>query len=107
MEADGSASDHEPAIISIQGAQTAVPVKGTAEVGIWRAVQKGKHIFIERKLGRNCDKASETHADQQGELLALRVSQGRPYIQVKTIKGKTIWLELSNKYKLAETTKYQ
>ncbi|WP_426272355.1 FN3 associated domain-containing protein [Exiguobacterium sp. R-17] len=107
MEADGSASDHDPAIISIQGAQTAVPVKGTAEVGIWRAVQKGKHIFIERKLGRNWDKASETHADQQGELLALRVSQGRPYIQVKTIKGKTIWLELSNKYKLAETTKYQ
>ncbi|WP_404274862.1 chitobiase/beta-hexosaminidase C-terminal domain-containing protein [Exiguobacterium undae] len=106
MEADGSASDHDPAIISIQGMESAVAVNGKAEIGKWRAVQKGKHIFIERKLAGKWDKASETHADQQGELLELRVSQGRPYIQVKTKKGKTIWLELSNGYKLKETTKY-
>ena len=106
MEADGSASDHDPAIISIQGMESAVAVNGKAEIGQWRAVQKGKHIFIERKLAGKWDKASETHADQQGELLELRVSQGRPYIQVKTKKGKTMWLELSNGYKLKETTKY-
>ena len=106
MEADGSASDHDPAIISIQGMESAVAVNGKAEIGKWRAVQKGNHIFIERKLAGKWDKASETHADQQGDLLELRVSQGRPYIQVKTKKGKTIWLELSNGYKLKETTKY-
>ncbi|MGE6553822.1 chitobiase/beta-hexosaminidase C-terminal domain-containing protein [Exiguobacterium artemiae] len=106
MEADGSASDHDPAIISIQGMESAVAVNGKAEIGKWRAVQKGKHIFIERQLAGKWDKASETHADQQGDLLELRVSQGRPYIQVKTKKGKTIWLELSNGYKLKETTKY-
>jgi len=107
MEADGSASDHDPAIISIQGAETAVPVKGIAEIGKWRAVQKGKHIFLEWKLGRHWLKASGTTGEQQGELLALRVSQDRPYIQVKTKKGKTIWLELSHFYRLKETTKYQ
>ncbi|WP_214892705.1 FN3 associated domain-containing protein [Exiguobacterium sp. H66] len=106
MEADGSASDHDPAIISIQGMESAKAVNGKAEIGKWRAVQKGKHIFIERKLAGNWDKASETHADQQGELLELRVSKDRPYIKVKTKKGNTVWLELSNGYKLKETDKY-
>ncbi|WP_214810535.1 chitobiase/beta-hexosaminidase C-terminal domain-containing protein [Exiguobacterium sp. s127] len=107
MEADGSASDHDPAIISIQGAESAVPVRGKAEIGKWRAVQKGKHIVIERKIAKRWLKVSETHGQQQGELLELRVSKGLPYILVKTKKDGQNWLELSKRYKLTTSDKFQ
>ncbi|WP_214768921.1 chitobiase/beta-hexosaminidase C-terminal domain-containing protein [Exiguobacterium sp. s133] len=107
MEADGSASDHDPAIISIQGAESAIPVKGKAEIGKWRAVQKGKHIVIERKIAKRWLKVSETHGQQQGELLELRVSKGLPYILVKTKKDGQNWLELSKRYKLTTSDKFQ
>ena len=106
MEADGSASDHDPAIISIQGAQSAYPVKGKAEIGKWRAVQKGKHVTIERKIANRWLKVSETHGHQHGELLELRVSKGIPYVLVKTKKDGKTWLELSKRYKLVESNKF-
>ena len=106
MEADGSASDHDPAIISIQGAQSAVPVKGKAEIGKWRAVQKGKHVTVERKIAHHWFKVSETHGHQQGELLELRVTKGLPYLLVQTKKDGKTWLELSKRYKLVESDKF-
>lgn len=106
MEADGSASDHDPAIISIQGAQSAYPVKGKAEIGKWRAVQKGKHVTIERKIANRWLKVSETHGRQHGELLELRVTKGIPYVLVQTKKDGKTWLELSKRYKLVESNKF-
>ncbi|WP_114571757.1 chitobiase/beta-hexosaminidase C-terminal domain-containing protein [Exiguobacterium flavidum] len=106
MEADGSASDHDPAIISIEGVERQVAVDGKAVIGDWRVTQKGVHNVIEHKVGSTWIKVGETHGLQQGELLELRVMKDTPYIEVKTKKEGTLWLTPIGGKKLGETDKF-
>ncbi len=73
MEADGRGSEQDGGMMWIEGGERGVGVKGRGEVGMWRGVEKGKHMFIEGKVGGKWDKGSEREADEEGELVGLRV----------------------------------